>query len=118
MRDVDLSEIAHFALGEDIPEHLRRRNRAFLAGIGGLNFQKEELQTMTWAEFGVRMNLEPLRTRASSLWVTVPGEVAGSYLHEEMVSIKTIAGSVRIWKDAGESLADYAANPGAERGGH
>jgi hypothetical protein len=53
MRDVDLSEIAHLALGEDIPEHLKRRNRAFLAGIGGLNFQKEELRTMTWAEFGV-----------------------------------------------------------------
>jgi hypothetical protein len=61
-RDVDLSEIAHLALGEDIPEHLRRRNRAFLAGIGGLNFQKEELRTMTWAEFGVKSNLEPLRT--------------------------------------------------------
>jgi hypothetical protein len=67
MRDVDLSKIAHLALGEDIPEHLRRRNQAFLAGIGGLNFQKEELRTMTWAEFGVKFNLEPLRTRANSL---------------------------------------------------
>jgi hypothetical protein len=102
MRDVDLSEIAHLALGEDIPEHLKRRNRAFLAGIGGLNFQKEELRTMTWAEFGVKMNLEPLRTRANSLWVTVPGEVAETYLHEDMVSIKTITGAARIWKDAGE----------------
>jgi hypothetical protein len=34
--------------------------------------------------------------------VTVPGEVAETYLHEEMVSIKTTAGAVRIWKDAGE----------------
>jgi hypothetical protein len=57
---------------------------------------------MTWAEFGVKMNLEPLRTRANSLWVTVPGEVAETCLHEDMVPIKTIAGAVRIWKDAGE----------------
>jgi hypothetical protein len=34
--------------------------------------------------------------------MTVPGEEAETYLHEEMVSIKTIAGAVRIWKDAGE----------------
>jgi hypothetical protein len=57
---------------------------------------------MMWAEFGVKMNLEPLQTRANSLWVTVPGEVAETYLHEDMVSIKSIAGAVRIWKDAGE----------------
>jgi hypothetical protein len=44
MRDVTLSEVAHLALGEGVPEHLKRQNRAFLASVGGLTFQQDELR--------------------------------------------------------------------------
>jgi hypothetical protein len=62
MRDVTLSEVAHLALEEGVSEHLKRQNRAFLASVGGLTFQKDELRTMTWADFGFRINCEPIRT--------------------------------------------------------
>jgi hypothetical protein len=102
MRDVTLSEVAHLALGEAVSEHLKRQNRAFLASVGGLTFQKDELRTMTWADFGFRINCEPIRTQLISTWVTLPGDVAENYLNEEKVDFKVVAEAVRIWKDAGE----------------
>jgi hypothetical protein len=59
MRNVTLSEVAHMALGEGVSEHLKRQNRAFLVSIGGLTFQKEELRTMTWADFGFVSTASP-----------------------------------------------------------
>jgi hypothetical protein len=75
MRDVTLSEVAHLALGEGVAEHLKRRNRAFLASAEGLTFQQDELRTMTWADFGFRINSSPsgpsrspLGSRYQGMW--------------------------------------------------
>jgi hypothetical protein len=43
MQDVTLSEVAHLALGEGVSEHLKQQNQAFLASVGGLTFQQDEL---------------------------------------------------------------------------
>jgi hypothetical protein len=103
MRNVTLSEVAHLALGEGVPEHLKRQNRAFLASVGGLTFQQDELQTMIWADFGFRINCEPIRTQLISTWVTLPGDVAENYLNVEKVDFKVVSEAVRIWKEAGET---------------
>jgi hypothetical protein len=96
MRDVTLSEVAHLALGEGVSEHLKRQNRTFLASVGGLTFQKDELRTMTWADFGFRINCEPIRIQLISTWVTLPGDVAENYLNEEKVDFKVVSEAVRI----------------------
>jgi hypothetical protein len=103
MRDVTLSEVAHMALSEEVPEHLKQRNRAFLASIGGLNFQKKELRTMTWADFGFQVNAEPFLSTSVSSWVTLPGEVAECYLNQEQLNFKVVAEAVQVWKDASET---------------
>jgi hypothetical protein len=96
MRDVTLSEVAHLALGEGVPEHLKRRNRAFLASVEGLTFQQDELQTMTWADFGFRINCEPIRTQLISTWVKLPGDVAENFLNVENADFKVVSEAVRI----------------------
>jgi hypothetical protein len=103
MRDVTLSEVANLALGEGLPEHLKRQNRAFLASVGGLTFQQDELRTMTWADFGFQINCEPIWTRLISTWVTLPGDVAENYLNVEKVDFKVVSEAVKIWKEAGET---------------
>jgi hypothetical protein len=103
MRDVTLSEVAHMALSEEVPEHLKQRNRAFLASIGGFNFQKKELRTMTWADFGFQVNAEPFLSTSVSSWVTLPGEVAECYLNQEQLNFKVVAEAVQVWKDASET---------------
>jgi hypothetical protein len=103
MRDVTLSKVAHLALGEGVPEHLKRQNRAFLASVEGLTFQQDELQTMTWADFGFRINCEPIQTQLISTWITLPGDVAENYLNVKKVDFKVVLKAVRIWKEAGKS---------------
>jgi hypothetical protein len=103
MRNVTLCEVAHLALEEGIPEHLKRQNRAFLASAGGLTFQQDKLRTMTWADFGFRINCEPIRTQLISTWITLPGDVAENYLNVEKVDFKLVSEAVRIWKKAGET---------------
>jgi hypothetical protein len=71
--------------------------------VEGLTFQKDELRTMTWADFGFRINCEPIRTQLISTWVTLPGDVAENYLNEEKVDFKVVLEAVRIWKEAGET---------------
>jgi hypothetical protein len=100
MQDVTLFEVAHLALGEGVSEHLKRQNRAFIASVGGLTFQKDELRTMTWADFGFRINCEPIRTQLISTWITLPGDVAENYLNEDKVDFKMVSDAVRIWKEA------------------
>jgi hypothetical protein len=58
---------------------------------------------MTWADFGFRINCEPIRTQLVSTWITLPGDVAECYLNEEKVDFKVVADAVKVWKEAGET---------------
>jgi hypothetical protein len=67
------------ALGSEIEELRRERNRVVLAN-GAVKQQEEALRIMSWADFGLRFNVEPFHIEAVSTWVTLPGAVADSWL--------------------------------------
>jgi hypothetical protein len=56
---------------------------------------------MTWADFGLQINCEPIQTQLITTWVTLPGDVAENYLNKEKVDFKVVSEAVRIWKEAG-----------------
>jgi hypothetical protein len=67
-----IEEVVNMALGSEVEEYKKERNRAMLANWGVSTRKQDELRTMTWADFGFRYNIEPFRTEAVSTWVTLP----------------------------------------------
>jgi hypothetical protein len=58
-----IEKVQNMALGGDVREFRRQRNRAMLASWGELKVksEQEKLRTMTWADLGLRYNIEPFR---------------------------------------------------------
>jgi hypothetical protein len=56
-----IEEVQNMALGGEVREFRRQQNRAMLASWGELKVESEQekLRTMTWADLGLRYNIEP-----------------------------------------------------------
>src|SRR6476469_10061209 len=82
MEALIIEEVQNMALGDEVKEFRRQRNRAMLASWGELKIQaeKDALRTMTWADFGVRYNIEPFRRDSVERYVTLPGQAADAYV--------------------------------------
>jgi hypothetical protein len=63
MEGLIIKEVQNMALGGEVKEFRRQRNRAMLASWNKLKYksEQEKLQTMTWADLGLRYNIKPFR---------------------------------------------------------
>jgi hypothetical protein len=91
-----IEEVVNMALGSEVEEYRRHRNRAMLASWGVLTRKEDELRTMTWADFGFRYNIEPFWTEAVSTWVTLPGGVADNWVNEREMDMSRSLDSLEV----------------------
>jgi hypothetical protein len=103
-----IEDVENMALGEEVDEIKRERNRAMLASWGALSWEEDELRTMTWADFGFCYNIEPFRTDAVQTWVTARGSAADQWLDDQKMDMSEALFSTEVWKHAGaEPLPKY-----------
>jgi hypothetical protein len=95
-----IEEVVNMALGQGVEDYRHQRNRAMLASWGVLTREKDELRTMTWAEFGFRFNIEPFRTEAVSTWVTLPGGAANYWVDNREMDMSNALDSLEVWNTA------------------
>jgi hypothetical protein len=96
-----IEEVENMALGLEVEECKRQRNRALLASWNALPREKDELRTMTWAGFGFRYNIEPFRTEAVRTWVTLLGAAADESLNDEQMDMSRALDSMEVWRNEG-----------------
>jgi hypothetical protein len=56
---------------------------------------------MTWADFGIRYNIEPFWTEAVSTWVTLPGGAADYWVDNKEMDMSNALDSLEVWNTAG-----------------
>jgi hypothetical protein len=95
-----IEEVVNMALGQGVEDYRHQRNRA-KASWGVLTREKDELRTMTWADFGFRFNIEPFRTEAVSTWVTLPGGAADYWVDNRVMDMSNALDSLEVWNTAG-----------------
>jgi hypothetical protein len=95
-----IEEVHNMALGGEVREFMRQRNRAMLASWGELKItnERDKLRTMTWADLGLRYNIEPFRKESVQRYVTLPGSAADQYIHEANLGFDTLLESLDVWK--------------------
>jgi hypothetical protein len=78
MEGLIIEEVQNMALGGEVEEFRRQRNRAMLASWNELKVksEQEKLRMMTWADLGLRYNIEPFRKESVECYVTLPGAAA------------------------------------------
>jgi hypothetical protein len=88
------------ALGGEVKEFRRQRNRAMLASWGELEVKSEQdkLQTMTWADLGLRYNIEPFRKESVQRYVTLTRAAADQYLNETKLDFDMLLEHLDVWK--------------------
>jgi hypothetical protein len=71
-----------------------------LASWGELKVKSEQdkLRTMTWADLGLRYNIEPFRKESVRRYVTVPGAAADRYINEANLGLDTLLEHLDVWK--------------------
>jgi hypothetical protein len=84
MEELIIEEMQNMALGDEVSEFRRQRNRAMLASWSELKIKSEQdkLRTMTWADLGLRYNVEPFQKESVQRYVTLPGLAADQYIRE------------------------------------
>jgi hypothetical protein len=95
-----IEEVQNMALGGEVREIRRQRNRAMLASWGDLRVksEQEKLRTMTWADLGLRYNIEPFRKESVQRYVTLPGAAADQYINEAKLGFDTLLEHLDVWK--------------------
>jgi hypothetical protein len=95
-----IEEVQNMALGGEVREFRRQRNRAMLASWGELKVKSEQdkLRTMTWADLGLRYNIEPFRKESVQRYVTLPGAAADQYINEANLGFDTLLEHLDVWK--------------------
>lgn len=60
---------------------------------------------MTWADLGIRFNVEPVQKESMQRYVivTLPGLAANQYFHEPKPVFDRILDALDVWKDASPS---------------
>jgi hypothetical protein len=100
MDGLNIEEVQNMALEDEVREFRRQRNRAMLASWGELNITSEQdkLPTMTWADLGLRYNIEPFRKESVQRYVTLPGAAADQYINEANLGFDTLLEHLDVWK--------------------
>jgi hypothetical protein len=95
-----VEEVQNMAPRDEVREFRRQRNCAMLASWGELKIQskQDKLRTMTWADLGLRYNIEPFRKESVQRYVTLPGMAADPYIHEANLGFDTLLESLDVWK--------------------
>jgi hypothetical protein len=100
MEGLIIEEVQNLALGDEVREFRRQRNQAMLASCGELKVKSEQdkLRTMTWADLGLRYNIEPFRKESVQRYGTVPGAAADQYINEANLGFDTLLEHLDVWK--------------------
>jgi hypothetical protein len=95
-----IEEVQNMALGGEVREFRQQRNRAMLASWNELKVKSEQdkLRTMTWANLGLRYNIEPFRKESVQRYVTLPGAAADQYVNEANLGFHTLLERLDVWK--------------------
>jgi hypothetical protein len=95
-----IEEVQNMALGGEVREFRRQRNRAMLASWNELKVKSEQdkLRTMTWADLGLRYNIEPFRKESVQRYVTLPDAAADQYVNEANPGFDTLLEHLDVWK--------------------
>jgi hypothetical protein len=90
-----IEEVQNMALGGEVREFRRQRNRAMLASWNELKVKSEQdkLRTM-----GLRYNIEPFRKESVQRYVTLPGAAADQYVNEANLGFDTLLEHLDVWK--------------------
>jgi hypothetical protein len=109
MDGLSIKEVQNMALEDEVREFRRQRNRAMLASWGELKIKSEQdkLRTMTWADLGLRYNIEPFREESVQRYVTLPGMAADPYIHEANLGFDTLLESLDVWKAVNSTSFPY-----------
>jgi hypothetical protein len=100
MEGLIIEEVQNMALGGEVKEFRRQRNRAMLASWNELKVksEQEKLRTMTWADLGLRYNIEPFRKESVERYVTLPGAAVDQYVNEANLGFDTLLEHLDVWK--------------------
>jgi hypothetical protein len=100
MEGLIIEEVQNMALGSEVKEFRRQRNRAMLASWNELKVksEQEKLRTMTWADLGLRYNIKPFRKESVECYVTLPGAAADQYVNEANLGFDMILEHLDVWK--------------------
>jgi hypothetical protein len=60
--------------------------------------EQEKLRTMTWADLGLRYNIEPFRKESVERYVTLSGAAADQYVNEANLGFDTLLEHLDVWK--------------------
>jgi hypothetical protein len=60
--------------------------------------EQDKLRTMTWADLGLRYNIEPFRKESVQRYVTMPGAAADQYVNEANLGFDTLLEHLDVWK--------------------
>jgi hypothetical protein len=95
-----IEEVQNMALEGEVREFRRQQNRAMLASWNELKVKSEQdkLRTMTWADLGLRYNIEPFRKESVQRYVTLPGAAADQYVNEANLGFDTLLEHLDVWK--------------------
>jgi hypothetical protein len=102
MEGLIIEEVQNMALGGEVRELRRQRNRAMLASWGELKVKSEQdkLRTMTWADLALRYKIKPFRKESIQRYVTLPGAAADQYLNESKLGFDMLLEHLDVWKAA------------------
>jgi hypothetical protein len=53
---------------------------------------------MTWADLGLRYNIEPFRKESVQRYVTLPGAAADQYINKANLGFDTLLEHLDVWK--------------------
>jgi hypothetical protein len=100
MEGLIIEEVQNMALGGEVKEFRRQRNRAMLASWNELKVksEQEKLRMMTWADLVLRYNIEPFRKESVERYVTLPGAAADQYVNEANLGFDTLLKHLDVWK--------------------
>jgi hypothetical protein len=106
MEELIIEEVQNMALGVEVKEFRRQRNRAMLASWGELKIKSEQdkMRTMTWVDLGLRYNIEPFRKESVQRYVTLPGAAADQYFKETKLGFDMLLEHLDVWKAVSPTL--------------
>jgi hypothetical protein len=61
--------------------------------------EQDKLQTMTWADLGLRYYIEPFRKESVQGYVTLPGPAPDQYLNKTKLGFDMLLEHLDVWKD-------------------
>jgi hypothetical protein len=106
MEGLIIEEVQNMALRDEVREFRRQRNRAMLASWDELKVksEQEKLRTMTWADLGLRYNIEPFRKESVQRYVTLPSAAADQYINEANLGFDTLLEHLDVRKAVNPTL--------------